>query len=198
MSETVSGNTASSDPANRPTVGNAGSSATAPGHELDASPWMRVESTLMATAGLMRETYDRALEPLGLNLTDASLLAYVVESGPLKQTSIADHLSIGRAAAGNVIDRLQKRELVERHADDNDRRVWLVAPTATGEELAAEISAVDVRLRQELRLGIDRHERQMLATLLVRLQRNLLSASARDTPSPDSSPNNPTTDRKHT
>lgn len=170
----------------------------ASGHELDASPWMRVESTLMATAGMMRDTYDHALEPLGLNLTDASLLAYVVESGPLKQTLIADHLGIGRAAAGNVIDRLQKRELVERHADDNDRRVWLVAPTAAGKELAAEVTAVDVHLRHDLRLGIDRHERQMLATLLVRLQRNLLSASARDDHSPRSSQNIPTTDRKHT
>ncbi len=152
----------------------------------------------MATAGLMRETYDRALEPLGLNLTDASLLAYVVESGPLKQTSIADHLSIGRAAAGNVIDRLQKRELVERQADLTDRRVWLVAPTATGKELASEITAIDVGLRHDLRLGIDRHERQMLATLLVRLQRNLLSASARDTSSTRSSTLDPsTTDRKH-
>lgn len=189
MSETVSGNTASPEP-----VG----TAVASGHELDSSPWLRVESTLMATAGMMRDTYDRALEPLGLNLTDASLLAYVVETGPLKQTLIADHLSIGRAAAGNVIDRLQKRELVERQADDNDRRVWLVAPTAAGKELAAEITAIDVGLRQDLRLGIDRHERQMLATLLVRLQRNMLSAGARDTPSSRSSPNNPTTDRNHT
>ena len=195
MSETVSGNTASNEPA--------GSDSAASGHELDSSPWQRVESTLMATAGMMRDTYDHALEPLGLNLTDASLLAYVVETGPLKQTLIADHLGIGRASAGNVIDRLQKRELVERQADDKDRRVWLVAPTATGKELAAEIAAIDVRLRHDLRLGIDRHERQMLATLLVRLQRNLQSASARDAHSPRSSlnsstTNNPTTDRNHT
>lgn len=180
MSETVSGNTASNEPS----------------HELDASPWLRVESTLMATAGMMRDTYDRALESLDLNLTDASLLSYVVEAGPLKQTLIADHLGIGRAAAGNVIDRLQKRGLVERQADDNDRRVWLVAPTATGKELAAEVAAIDVQLRHDLRLGIDRHERQMLATLLVRLQRNMSSASERNTSSPK--PINPTTDRKHT
>lgn len=175
MSETVSGTTASG--------------ASSSGHELDASPWMRVESTLMATAGLMRHAYDSALAPLGLNLTDASLLAYVVESGPLKQTSIADHLSIGRAAAGNVIDRLQSRNLVERRADESDRRVWLVASTAPGEELAEQITAIDVQLRQQLRLGIDRHERQMLASLLVRLQRNLLSVHAHE-PS--------TTDRNHT
>lgn len=149
----------------------------------------------MATAGLMRAAYDTALAPLDLNLTEASLLAYVVESGPLNQTSIADHLGIGRAAAGNVIDRLQSRDLVERRADENDRRVWLVAPTAAGRDVAEQVNAIDVDLRQKLRLGIDRHERQMLANLLVRLQRNLLSASARD--AHPSTPH-PTTDRKRT
>lgn len=154
----------------------------------------------MATARLMRETYDTALAPLDLNLTDAMLLAYVVESGPLKQTSIADHLGIGRAAAGNVIDRLEKRTLVERRSDESDRRVWLVAPTAAGKDLATDITAVDVELRHKLRLGIDRHERQMLATLLVRLQRNLLAAGSRPVSSTEPSPstNSSTTDRTST
>lgn len=135
----------------------------------------------MATARLMREAYDRALLELGLNLTEASLLAYVVESGPMKQTLIADHLGIGRAAAGNVIDRLERRSLVERRSDENDRRVWLVAPTDAGSELAARVTEIDVHLRQRLRLGIDRHERQMLANLLVRLQRNLVAANGPNT-----------------
>jgi len=181
-------------------MGETVSGATTPpsGHELDASPWMRVESTLMATARLMREAYDTALAPLDMNPTDAMLLAYVVEAGPLKQTLIADHLGIGRASAGNVIDRLEKRALVERCSDENDRRVWLVAPTATGKELAAEITAVDVDLRQKLRLGIDRHERQMLATLLVRLQRNLLAAGTGPNGPTElsESTKSPTTDRK--
>lgn len=193
MGETVSGKTTPK--------------TTPPGHELDASPWMRVESTLMATARLMREAYDAALHEVDLNLTEASLLAYVVESGPMKQTLIADHLGIGRAAAGNVIDRLQERSLVERRSDENDRRVWLVAATAAGKELAAEVTAVDIHLRQRLRLGIDRHERQMLASLLIRLQRNLVAANEPAANGNSSSPSegsrsvlnqSPTTDRKHT
>ncbi len=196
MSETVAGHTAG------PTSG----------HELDASPWMRVESTLMATARLIRDAYDNALDGLDVNLTEASLLAYVVESGPLKQTSLADHLAIGRAATGNVIDRLEQRGLVERRSDESDRRVWLVAPTELGKDLAAQITTIDVELRQRLRLGIDRHERQMLASLLVRLQRNLaatpaarstsataISATQPSATQPPSSHSDPsTTDRKRT
>ena len=35
-------------------------------HELDAPPWLRVESTLMATARAIRQGYDHRFEPLGL------------------------------------------------------------------------------------------------------------------------------------
>lgn len=137
----------------------------------------------MATARLMREAYDHALAGLDLNLTDASLLAYVVESGPLKQTSIADHLGIGRAAAGNVIDRLERRALLTRSSDVTDRRVWLVEATPAGVDLAAQVTDVDIHLRRGLRHGINRDERQLLADLLVRLQRNLIAKRTHDQPS---------------
>ena len=64
-------------------------------HELDAPPWQRVESTLMATARLIREAYDARFATLDLNLTQASILVYVAEFGPITQTKIADHLGIG-------------------------------------------------------------------------------------------------------
>lgn len=187
MGETVSDNTddrAPGDPTTHPS-----------GHELDASPWLRVESTIMATARLMREAYDDALAHLDLNLTEASLLAYVVESGPLKQTSIADHLGIGRAAAGNVIDRLEHRDLVTRSSDATDRRVWLVEATPAGIDLAGRVTDVDVQLRRGLRRGINRDERQLLADLLVRLQRNLIAqrATARTSDHPPSIQPSPST-----
>ncbi|HRE03809.1 MAG TPA: hypothetical protein PLV68_21110, partial [Ilumatobacteraceae bacterium] len=64
-------------------------------HELDAPPWSRVESTLMSTARALREAYDTQFAPLGLNLTQASLLAYLREFGPVTQTKCADHLRLG-------------------------------------------------------------------------------------------------------
>jgi len=145
-------------------------------NELDAPPWLRVESTLMATARLVREAFDARLTPLGLNLTQASLIGYVAEFGPTTQTHLADRLGIGRAAIGSTIDRLQTRGLVERHPDPLDRRVWRVDITDRGRELAAEVAEVDEVLRGELRHGIGREERQALSWVLTRLQQNLVSA----------------------
>jgi len=150
-------------------------------HELDSPPWARVESTLMATARLVREAFDLRLAPLDLNLTQASLLGYVAEFGATSQTRLADHLGIGRAAIGAVVDQLQARGLVERQPNPGDRRVWLVEITDAGRDLADRVLEVDEVLRAELRRGIGREERQALAWVMTRLQQNLRSAIDDDT-----------------
>ncbi|MEJ7800373.1 MAG: MarR family winged helix-turn-helix transcriptional regulator [Ilumatobacter sp.] len=142
-------------------------------HELDAPPWLRVESTLMATANAIRNAYDERLADLGLTLSLASLLSYVADFGPVNQTRAAEHLGQGRAVTGTQIDRLQAEGWVERRPDAADRRVWLVAITPPGSELATAIADVDRVLRAELRAGISRADRQTLAATLVRLQHNL-------------------------
>jgi MarR family transcriptional regulator, transcriptional regulator for hemolysin len=149
-----------------------------PTHELDAAPWLRVESTLMATARLVRDAYDTRLAPLDLGLTQALVLEYLSDFGPVTQTRIADHLHQGRAATGATVDRLHDRGLVKRRTDPDDRRVWLVELTATGRDLVGEITSVDEKLRTELRAGISRAERQALARLLERLRANLAGVIA--------------------
>ena len=131
----------------------------------------------MSTARSIRVAFDEELAVLDLNLTSSMMLMFVVEHGGQTQTTLAERLDVGRAAAGSVVDRLEERGLVERHADVDDRRVWVVEATDAGKELAVKISDIDVQLRRRLRTGIDRSERQLLASLLLRMQENLLSAS---------------------
>lgn len=142
-------------------------------HELDAPPWQRVESTLMATSRGIRLAYDARFAELNLNLTQASLLVFLHESGPLHQAELARRLGQGRAATGSTIDGLERRELVAREPDPADGRAWLVRIQSGGKELVAPITEIDRVLRAELRLDISRGERQQLANLLLRLQANL-------------------------
>ncbi len=127
----------------------------------------------MATARAIRQAYGQRLAGLDLNLSQASLLSFVHESGPLSQTQLAEGLGVGRAATGTVIDALEKRRLVEREPDPSDRRVWLISVTQAGKDLVEPIGEIDRTLRSELRAGVSRAERQQLAQLLLRLQSNL-------------------------
>ena len=135
----------------------------------------------MATANAIRAAFDERLAPLGLTLSLASLVAYVADYGPVNQTRVAEHLGQGRAVTGTQIDRLEALGHIERRPDPNDRRVWLVAITASGLELAASIADVDEVLRAELRAGISRADRQTLAATLVRLQQNLHQSTHQST-----------------
>jgi DNA-binding MarR family transcriptional regulator len=134
----------------------------------------------MATSKSIRRAYDFRLEEIGLNLSEASLLAYVVEHGPLTQAQVAERICMGRAQAGAIVDDLSERELLVRMPHKTDRRVWLLEATNPGVELAARIADVDRKLRSELRDGLTKRERQQLADTLVRLQSNL--ARVFDTP----------------
>lgn len=128
----------------------------------------------MAAARQIRCLYDLRFSELELNLSQASLLAYVSEFGANTQTALAERMGLGRAATGTMIDQLEGRGLLERKPDPEDRRVWLIAVTSTGMKLVKRIGAIDGVVRDQLRTGISRQERQQLASVLVRIQQNLV------------------------
>lgn len=143
------------------------------GHELESPPWRRVDSTIMSVARSIRLAYDRSLAPTGLNLSQANLLCYVIERGPLPQARLAEALDLGRAAMGQLVDTLVDREVVARVPDPDDRRVWLITASPKGRSLATQIGDIDSRLRERLRSGTSLEERRALAALLLRIQENL-------------------------
>ncbi|MEI7548186.1 MAG: MarR family winged helix-turn-helix transcriptional regulator [Actinomycetota bacterium] len=142
-------------------------------HELDAPPWLRFEATLMATSRDIRRAYDIRMAHLQLNLSEACLLAYVNEHGPVTQTHVAARIGMSRASAGLMVDALDQRGLLTRTADPQDRRVWHLVTTSEGHRLAGEVTTIDAAFRAQLRVGLSRSERQHLASLLVAVQRNL-------------------------
>lgn len=145
----------------------------ASGHELNAAPWTRVEGTLLSTARSLRRAYDRLLKPSGVNLKEASVLAHLADAGRLTQVDLAHRIGTGRANLGVTVDSLVTRGLVERQADPDDRRVWLVALTAAGERVWMETVEVDRAIRHRLRVGTSVRERDVLDGILMRIYSNL-------------------------
>ena len=78
---------------------------------------------------LMRQAFDEKMVDLGLTRSQWHALVYVLRIGNLTQTELAGHLDIGRAAAGLLVDQLEKGGFIKRSADPNDRRVWRIEAT---------------------------------------------------------------------
>jgi MarR family transcriptional regulator, transcriptional regulator for hemolysin len=152
------------------------------GHELDAPPWSRVEGTLLSTARAVRRAYDAALAKAGVNLSEASVLAHLQDSGALTQTDLARRIGTGRARMGAWIDGLVEKGAVVREPDPNDRRVWMVALTPAGHTLWAETARIDRSIRRVLRDGTTEEDRARLDALLTVINRNADVLLASDQP----------------
>jgi len=74
-----------------------------------------------------------------ISLIHLNVLALLEGHGTLAMSKLAEALDISVASMTGVIDRMEKRGLVERRHDLEDRRVVLVHPAAGGRQLFADI-----------------------------------------------------------
>jgi DNA-binding MarR family transcriptional regulator len=74
----------------------------------------------------------------GLSLAEMRALDYLQVSGGLTPGQLGERLQLTSGAVTALVDRLERRELVERTAHPTDRRSTLLRLTATTERFAME------------------------------------------------------------
>ncbi len=75
------------------------------------------------------------------SLIHLNVLTLLEAHGSLSMSHLAEALDISVASATGVVDRMEKRGLVERRRDADDRRVVLVYPAADGRRVVGEIDS---------------------------------------------------------
>ena len=75
------------------------------------------------------------------SLIHLNVLTLLEAHGALSMSHLAEALDISVASVTGVVDRMEKRGLVERRRDADDRRVVLVYPAAGGRTVFGEIDA---------------------------------------------------------
>ncbi|MGW4519691.1 MarR family winged helix-turn-helix transcriptional regulator [Amycolatopsis sp. NPDC004378] len=81
-------------------------------------------------------SYESAAAALGLTTVQAKVLEALGE--PLPMHRIAEKLKSERSNVTGIIDRLEARGLVERRADERDRRIKNIVATPAGAVLARD------------------------------------------------------------
>jgi DNA-binding MarR family transcriptional regulator len=115
----------------------------------------------MAARSLTR-VYDRALEPAGIRTSQFSILARLLEEGPLSVTHLAGRLAMDRTTLARDLRPLERRGLVSVSVG-TDRRVRIAELTAAGHRLVDEVRPLWRGVQREVRsqLGADRVARLM-------------------------------------
>jgi DNA-binding MarR family transcriptional regulator len=138
------------------------------GHEPPEPLADRTGYLIAAAHRVVRERFDSALDPLGIEARHFGALATIVAEAPCTQQRVADRLGVTGPVVVQVVDDLERRGLVARERNPADRRSYALQPTTKGratlrrtrtaiEEVAATIAEPlgpdgDAELRGLLRL----------------------------------------------
>lgn len=131
----------------------------------------QLRDLVMSTSRALRRRWFSALEPWGLSPHEFRALRVIDREadGHPRLGDVAKALRIAPRSATEVVDRLQKRDLVERVADGADRRAVCVRLTDTGRRLLAEMSAARDAQAADFFAGLDAHDRAELSRILDKL-----------------------------
>jgi DNA-binding MarR family transcriptional regulator len=96
----------------------------------------------------------------------------------LTQKELADMLEVEPISVARLIDRMAAAGLIERRADDTDRRVWRLHLRAEAEDLLIQVRAQRDALAAEILQGLDPATQATIQTGLLMMKYNLLSSPA--------------------
>jgi DNA-binding MarR family transcriptional regulator len=139
--------------------------------DLDPSA-KEITGRIIRLASLFQQAYRDTFGALGLNDGDYGVLSPLRRAGEpyeLTPTDLARQRMMTSGGMTAAIDRLERKGLVERAPNPNDRRGSLVRLTADGLAVIDEAMTRHVGLEQHLTGGLDQRERAQLRRLLHKL-----------------------------
>lgn len=106
------------------------------------------------------QDFIRSLAPLEIRPAQYSVLTVIGANAGLSQSDLADTLAIERARLVHLLDKLEKRGLIERQASPHDRRSHALHLTADGQKLLKQAKALAARHEANLTriLGEDNYK----------------------------------------
>jgi DNA-binding MarR family transcriptional regulator len=135
-------------------------------------PRQLVESTTFLLKRLgytAKEQSMTAYEQVGLHPYHHAVLIALGESSHETQGSIADALGYDRGQLVGLLDELERRGLIERRRDPQDRRRHLVSLTADGKRMLTGLNTVARETENGFLDPLTEGERETLHKLLFKL-----------------------------
>jgi len=110
------------------------------------------------------------VEAHGLTLTEFGVLEALLHKGPLPLGEIGDLVLLTSGSMTYVVDKLERRNLLQRRRSQEDRRVLYAELTPEGETLIQAAFAEHAALLGDLMTSLTRGEKREAAALLGRLR----------------------------
>ena len=109
--------------------------------------------------------------PLELSPVEFSSLVLLAFNPGTTPKQLAEALAMVAPAVTVLLDRLEKRGLIERARSDSDRRAQIVSLTAAGQALALKAHALSMDMERDVLGALSAAERAILIELLQKVAR---------------------------
>jgi DNA-binding MarR family transcriptional regulator len=95
--------------------------------------------------------FERRLEDLDVSPQEGHLLSYLRSYAPCPISELVRVFGLKQSTLTSMLDRLERRALIRRAINDEDRRSFLIRLTRKGRLLAERINKIVDRLERRLR-----------------------------------------------
>ncbi|MGH1365991.1 MAG: MarR family winged helix-turn-helix transcriptional regulator [Calditrichia bacterium] len=128
------------------------------------------------TAWGLKHAMQKAIneKELGITTNHWAILQQLDETDGLSQIELAKILEKDRPNVTRILDVMQKKQLVIRKADPNDRRKYLIYLTDKGKEIKAQIEPLSIAVREEAFEHISGADLKKLRKLMIQITNNLM------------------------
>jgi MarR family transcriptional regulator, organic hydroperoxide resistance regulator len=130
-------------------------------------PTEEIVEHLFGLVDRLRVGFETTAADFDLSVAQAKALRHLAQVGPVPMRELACRLRCDASNVTGIIDRLERRGLVERRASPSDRRIKSLVTTRQGDEVARALW-IEVRASALALLDLSDDERATLVALLRR------------------------------
>jgi DNA-binding MarR family transcriptional regulator len=121
---------------------------------------------------LIREAALEVLQPHGLRPTSFSALVIVSDNAGLTQSQLANALQVKRPGVVQIVDELEKLELITRNPVPGDRRSYALRTTRQGMRVRKQAVQQLEKRESELLCSLNQQEKTLLTQLFTKIDDN--------------------------
>lgn len=108
---------------------------------------------------------ERSADELGITQAEAHVLAELHRHGPTQIATLHREFGHKRSTLTSILDRLERRKLIRRELNPDDRRSFVIHLTASGTRAASRVTDALDELERSPRRALDSNELRSLQTV---------------------------------
>ena len=134
---------------------------------------LEIEELVFQIMRLMKRQMDVTTEFSSLNISQIQTLVFLKENDGANMTDLATFLQIELPSVTSLVNKLVRKDLVQRLADRSDRRVVRIELTKTGEKLLLQTTQKRIQQIKKVMSYLSNDQKREFITILKTIREHL-------------------------